>query len=96
LKSLEDHPLVGETRSMGMIGAIELVKDKAKREHFEEPGKVGTICRTHCLENGLVMRAVRDIMVMSPPLVITTAQIDEMIGLARKAIDATARDIGVV
>jgi putrescine aminotransferase len=42
------------------------------------------------------MRAVRDIMVMSPPLVITTAQIDEMIGLARKAIDATARDIGVV
>ncbi|MEN8195229.1 MAG: aspartate aminotransferase family protein [Pseudomonadota bacterium] len=96
LKSLEDHPLVGETRSMGMIGAIELVKDKAKREHFDEPGKVGTICRNHCLENGLVMRAVRDIMVMSPPLVITTAQIDEMIALARKAIDATAREIGVM
>ncbi len=95
LKTLEDHPLVGETRSMGMIGAIELVEDKAKRKHFDEPGKVGGICRTHCIENGLVMRAVRDIMVMSPPLVITTAQIDEMIGLARTAIDATARDIGL-
>ncbi len=95
LKTLEDHPLVGETRSMGLIGAIELVRDKAKREHFEEPGKVGGICRNHCIENGLVMRAVRDIMVMSPPLVMTTAQIDEMIALARKAIDATARDIGV-
>ena len=96
LKTLEDHPLVGETRSMGLIGGIELVKDKGAREHFEEPGKVGGICRTHCTENGLVMRAVRDIMVMSPPLVITTQQIDEMIGLARKAIDATARDIGVM
>jgi len=42
------------------------------------------------------MRAVRDIMVMSPPLVMTTAQIDDMIALARKAIDATAKDIGVM
>jgi putrescine aminotransferase len=95
LATLEDHPLVGETRSMGMIGAIELVKDKATREQFEESGKVGGICRNHCIENGLVMRAVRDIMVMSPPLVITTAQIDDMVGLVRKAIDATAKDIGV-
>jgi putrescine aminotransferase len=82
LATLEDHPLVGEVRSMGLIGAIELV--------------VGTICRDHCVANGLVMRAVRDIMVMSPPLVMTTAQIDEMIALARKAIDATAKDIGVM
>jgi putrescine aminotransferase len=96
LATLEDHPLVGEVRSMGLIGAIELVKDKAMRAHFDEPGKVGTICRDHCVANGLVMRAVRDIMVMSPPLVMTTAQIDEMIALARKAIDATAKDIGVM
>ena len=96
LKTLEDHPLVGEVRSMGLIGAIELVKDKATRAHFEEPGKVGTICRDHCIENGVVMRAVRDIMVMSPPLIITPAQIDDMIALAAKAIDATAKDIGVM
>ena len=95
LATLEDHPLVGETRSMGLIGAIELVKDKAAREHFEVPGKVGAICRDHCTENGVVMRAVRDIMVMSPPLIITTQQIDDMIALARKAIDATAKDIGI-
>jgi putrescine aminotransferase len=95
LKSLEDHPLVGETRSMGLIGAIELVEDKATRKHFDEPGKTGTICRDHCIANGLIMRAVRDIMVLSPPLIITTQQIDDMIALARKAIDATARDVGV-
>jgi putrescine aminotransferase len=96
LATLDDHPLVGETRSMGLIGAVELVKDKVMRTHFDEPGKVGTICRDHCVANGLVMRAVRDIMVMSPPLVMTTAQIDDMIALARKAIDATAKDIGVM
>lgn len=96
LKSLEDHPLVGETRSMGLIGAIELVEDKAARTHFEARGVAGALCRDHCVANGLIMRAVIDIMVMSPPLIITTAQIDEMIALARKAIDATAKDIGVM
>jgi len=96
LETLLDHPLVGETRSKGLIGAIELVRDKATRTHFDAPGKVGTICRDHCFNSGLVMRAVRDIMIMSPPLIITTEQIDDMIALARKAIDATARDIGVM
>jgi putrescine aminotransferase len=96
LRSLNDHPLVGETRSMGLIGAIELVEDKAARKHFDEPGKVGTICRDHCVANGLIMRAVRDIMVLSPPLIITKQQIDELVALARKAIDATARDLGVM
>lgn len=96
LATLNDHPLVGETRSMGLIGAIELVKNKATREQFDPPGKVGIKCRNHCTENGLVMRAVKDIMVMSPPLVITTQQIDDMVALARKSIDATARDIGVM
>ena len=96
LKSLDDHPLVGETRSMGLIGAIELVEDKGRRQQFDPPGKVGTICRDHCIDNGVIMRAVRDIMVLSPPLIITPQQIDEMLALARKAIDLTAKDIGVM
>ena len=95
LKRLEDHPLVGETRSMGLIGAVELVRDKATREHFEEPGLVGTICRDHCIDSGLIMRAVKDIMILSPPLVIAKEQIDELVTLARRAFDLTARDIGV-
>ena len=57
---------------------------------------VETVCHNYCVANGLVMRAVRDIMVISPPLVVTTAQFDDMIALARKAIDATAKDIGVM
>ncbi len=48
LASLDDHPIVGETRSVGLIGAIEIASDKKTRERFKEPGRVGTICRDHC------------------------------------------------
>jgi putrescine aminotransferase len=87
---------VGEVRGTGLIAAMELVEDKAARRHFPKPGRVGTMCRDHAFRNNLVMRAVRDAMVLSPPLVATRADLDEIVGLARTAIDATARDLGVM
>jgi putrescine aminotransferase len=89
LASLRDHPIVGETRSMGLIGAIELSNDKAKRSRFASPGRVGTMCRDNCFKNGLIMRACWDTMVLAPPLVITKKEIDELVRLARLALDAT-------
>jgi len=89
LASLRDHPIVGETRSVGLIGAIELSNDKAKRSRFASPGRVGTMCRDNCFKNGLIMRACWDTMVLAPPLVITEKQIDELVRLARLALDAT-------
>ena len=89
LASLRDHPIVGETRSMGLIGAIELSNDKAKRSRFASPGRVGTMCRDNCFKNGLIMRACWDTMVLAPPLVITRKEIDELVRLARLALDAT-------
>ena len=88
-RELADHPLVGEARIVGLIGALELVRDKAKRACFADPGQVGTLCRDLCIQNGLVMRAVRDTMIIAPPLVITHAQIDELIEKARKSLDMT-------
>ncbi|MGH6855316.1 MAG: aspartate aminotransferase family protein [Aestuariivirga sp.] len=93
LASLRDHPIVGETRSVGLIGALELSSNKAKRSHFKEPGRVGIICRDHCFRNGLIMRANWDTMVLSPPLVITRKEIDEIARLARLALDATLNDV---
>jgi putrescine---pyruvate transaminase len=93
LASLRDHPIVGETRSMGLIGAIELSNDKAKRSRFRSPGRVGTICRDHCFKNGLIMRACWDTMVLAPPLIITRKEIDELVRLARLALDATYGDV---
>jgi putrescine aminotransferase len=95
LAQLAEHPLVGEVRSLGLIAAVEIVKDKASRSHFDDLGATGTICREHCLKGGLVLRAVRDAMVMSPPLSITTAEIDRMIDILHEALDRTAKDVGV-
>ncbi|MDR2318579.1 MAG: aspartate aminotransferase family protein [Pseudomonas sp.] len=88
LRELADHPLVGEVRGLGMLGAIELVKDKATRARYEGKG-VGMICRQHCFDNGLIMRAVGDTMIIAPPLVISIEEIDELVEKARKCLDLT-------
>ena len=95
LAELEDHPLVGEVRSLGLIGAIELVRDKAARSHFEPIGDVGAACRDHCVANGLIVRAVRDAIVMSPPLIFTRDNIDEMVRILKLGLDLTAKDLGM-
>ncbi len=94
-RELADHPLVGEVRGIGMIGALELVAHKGSRTFFRNRGAVGQICRDHCFKNGLIMRAVRDTMIMAPPLVMERKHVDELVEKARKCLDLTARDIGV-
>ncbi|MTI18072.1 aspartate aminotransferase family protein [Rhodobacteraceae bacterium RKSG542] len=87
---LADHPLVGEARICGLVGALELSPNKETRAPFAaETGTVGTICRDFCFETGLVMRHVRDSMIISPPLVITKEEIDELVAKAHKALDLT-------
>ncbi|MDP2697716.1 aspartate aminotransferase family protein [Thalassospira sp.] len=94
LASLADHPLVGAVESVGLIAGMPLVSDKKTRKGFEKPGTVGTICRDFCVEHGVIMRACGDRMVMSPPLVISHSEIDEIVEKATAAFDATARKIG--
>jgi putrescine aminotransferase len=93
LRELADHPLVGEVRGVGMLGAIELVQDKASRKRFAGDVGVGMICRGHCFNQGLIMRAVGDTMIISPPLVISPAEIDELVDKARKCLDLTAAEV---
>lgn len=89
LTSLEDHPLVGQTRGVGMLGAIELVKDKQSGERHSPEGHAGTTCRNFCFSTGVIMRAVSDTMFLSPPLVITESEMDEMFTLIRLSLDKT-------
>ena len=93
LRELADHPLVGEVRGLGMLGAIELVKDKATRARHEGRG-AGMICRQFCFDNGLIMRAVGDTMIIAPPLVINCAEIDELVDKARMCLDLTLEALG--
>jgi putrescine aminotransferase len=88
-RELAGHPLVGEARSIGLIGALELVRDKAARRFFDKRGEVGGICRDFCFQNGLIMRAVRDTMIIAPPLVIDRGQIDELAEKAWRCLDLT-------
>ncbi|OHC26826.1 MAG: hypothetical protein A2Y50_02905 [Pseudomonadales bacterium RIFCSPLOWO2_12_59_9] len=79
-------------RGVGLLGAIELVKNKQTRERYVGKG-VGMICRGHCFGNGLIMRAVGDTMIIAPPLVISKAEIDELIDKARLCLDLTLQDL---
>ncbi len=90
--TLADHPLVGEVQTCGLLGAVQLVKDKVISELFDNKLEVGMLCRGHCFGNGLIMRAVGDRMIVAPPLVITRAQIDEMMALIRRCLDLTLAD----
>jgi putrescine aminotransferase len=92
-QSLAGHPLVGEVQTCGMMGAVQLVKDKVSLATFDAALEVGMVCRGHCFGNGLIMRAVGDRMIVAPPLVMTRAQIDEMTSLIRRCLDLTAADL---
>jgi putrescine aminotransferase len=91
---LGEHRLVGQARIAGMMGALELVPDKRRREYFPERGSVGVLCRDIALRHGLILRATWDAMLLSPPLIISRAQIDELFEKAWKALDATAEALG--
>jgi putrescine aminotransferase len=95
LASLADHPLVGEVRSCGLLAAIELVEDPASRRRFAPERGVGAICRDHCLAEGLIMRPVRDTMVLAPPLVISEDEIDQIVQRAGRALERTAATLAL-
>jgi putrescine aminotransferase len=90
---LNDHPLVAAAESCGFVAGLVLVKDKKSHALFDERTGVGMICRTHCFNIGVIMRAVGDRMIIAPPLVMTHSDIDDMVGLIRTALDLTLNDL---
>jgi putrescine aminotransferase len=89
---LAGHPLVGQAETCGLMGAILLLKDPARALPFPDEVEIGMVCRGHCFREGLIMRAVGNRMIIAPPLVITRAQIDEMMALIRRCLDLTLAD----
>jgi putrescine aminotransferase len=92
-QELGAHPLVGEARSLGLFGALELVPRKPSREFFPQRGTVGTRGRDLAIRNGLVMRAVWDTLIVAPPLVITRPQIDELVSKAVQTLDELHQEV---
>jgi putrescine---pyruvate transaminase len=85
-----DHALVGEIQGAGMVGAIQFAKNKTTRERFADEAELTWHSRTVGFELGAIVRSTNGRLIVAPPLVIDHAQIDELIGKMREAVDATA------
>lgn len=94
LETFADHPLIGDIRSVGLMGGLEIVSDKATRESYPHEAHIGDVCSAEALKRGLAFRANGDTMSLMPPLIITTEQLDTVFDIAREALDATARQFG--
>jgi 4-aminobutyrate---pyruvate transaminase len=89
LQTFADHPLVGDARGVGMIGACELVADKSTRAPFDPADKVGLYCLSRCQAHGLIIRAMGDIMAFCPPLIVSDDEVGEIFERFGRALDET-------
>lgn len=93
LKTLEELPLVGEVRGMGLMGCVECVADRESKNPLQLDKDVGKRIDAHCHELGLLVRPLINMCVMSPPLVITREQVDDVVGILREGISRTMDDL---
>jgi len=89
LQKFSDHPLVGEVRGIGLLGAVEFIKDKANKASYAPASGVGAYCAARAEEHGLIIRAMGDNIGFCPPLIITPEEIDEMLACFSKALEDT-------
>jgi 4-aminobutyrate--pyruvate transaminase len=87
LRKFTGHPLIGEVRGIGLIGAVELVADKASGTPFDPPGRMGPALAKAAQDAGLIIRAMGDSIAFSPPLIITPAEIEELLDRFSGALD---------
>jgi 4-aminobutyrate--pyruvate transaminase len=87
LSELTDHPLVGEVRGVGLIAAVELVKDKDTRMAFPAEQGVGAMVAARCEAHGLILRALGDSIAICPPLIINSDQVDELVSKLKRSLD---------
>jgi len=89
LRRFADHPLVGEVRGIGLVGAVELVRDKETKQAFEPKSGVGVRCQNFAYEHGLIIRALGDSLAFCPPLVISEDETNELLDCFEKALNDT-------
>jgi len=95
LEAFLDHPIVGEKRGVGLIGALELVLDKDAKTAMEKPGQLGGIAAKHMLEEGVISRNMGDAVAFCPPMIINEGQVDDLMDRVERVLDKTAAEAGV-
>lgn len=91
-----DHPLVGEIQGAGMVAALQFAEDKASRRRFANESDITWRCRSYGFEEGVIIRSTAGRMIMAPALVATRGEIDELLEKTKRAVDRTARDLGLL
>ena len=91
LKALASHKLVGDARGVGLIAGVELMADKATRTPFPPEAKIGVLVQNACEEEGLIVRAIGDRIAFTPPLIITEAEVVDLVGRFEKGLDRAAK-----
>ena len=92
-RALADHPLVGNTRMVGLMGAFEIVKQKEPVERIDEKQRAGIVLRDHLLDGGVCLRAVGDTIICAPPFILSHREADEMMDATWKALDLAQADL---
>jgi 4-aminobutyrate---pyruvate transaminase len=95
LNRLLEHPLVGEVRGKGLLAGVELMNNAESRQRFEPELKVGPLCARIAEQHGLIVRAIGDTIAFCPPLIISEAEIEELLARFKRALDETARELGI-
>jgi 4-aminobutyrate--pyruvate transaminase len=93
LRALAEHPLVGEARGVGLIGALEIVRDKATRAPFDAELGVAPAIQTATMHGGVLVRALRDAVAVCPPLIITEPEIDLLFDALQGGLDKVWSDL---
>ena len=91
LAAFADHPLVGDVRGVGLVAGVELVRDKSSREAFAPTAGIGALLQAEAQKNGLLVRALGDIIAFSPPLVIRDTEINLLLDRFALALEGTAK-----
>jgi putrescine---pyruvate transaminase len=92
LRALTGSPIVGEARGLGLLAAVELVSDKVTRAPFAD-GRAGQLVRRKCLERGLILRALGDVLALCPPLVISESEVDSVVAIIRESVAEAEREL---
>ena len=93
LRSLDDLPMVGDVRGIGLMGCIECVESKATRKAFDDSLGVGKRIDAKCQQYGLILRPMWHLCVFSPPIVISRGQVDDMVEIMGRAVREVADEM---
>ena len=90
LRRFADHPLVGDVRGVGLLAGVEMIKDKVNRTPFDAALKIGALLYERALAHRLMVRQCPgDTVAFCPPLIVTEADVDEIVSRFGAALEDT-------